>query len=145
MYHRTREALRGRFQKIALRVSCWNLPPVATHLACFLVGTLLFEPDGSGKVPQGILVPWPAPKIDGGVHVTEEFNLIDADRQCLLIPQSFRIWQAEQKKIFVIVPKNRLIAESLSALQRSVAHLAPSGKNSAPFPHCEKKNVIIYP
>lgn len=145
MYHRSRQALRRRFQNIALRIKCWNLPPVATHLACFLAGTLLFEPDGSGKVPQGILVPWPAPRIEGGVHVTEEFNLIDPIRQCLLLPQTFRIWQAEQKKVFVIVPRTRLFIETMAAMQRAEAHLSASSKKNAPLPHCEKKNVIIYP
>ncbi len=145
MYHRSRKALTRRLQHIALRVKCFNLPPVATHLACFLAGTLLFEPDGSGKVPSGVLVPWSAGKIEGSVRSTEEYQLIDRDQHCLLMPQSYRVWQADPKKVFVIVPKNRLLAESMGSLQRSDAQLAPARKTKAPLPHCEKKNVIIYP
>lgn len=145
MYRRTRMALARRFQNVALRVSCWNLPPVATHLACFLAGTLLFEPDSSGKVPPGILMPWTAARIEGGVRQSEEYQIIDRGRNCLLLEQRFRIWQSEPKKVFVLLPKSRLLAESISVLQRADAHLSPPLKSKPTLPACEKKNVIIYP
>lgn len=143
MYYRARELIKRRLQRFALRIKCWNLPPVATHLACFLLGTLLFEADGAGRVPSGILVPWSRARVEGGLHVTQEYELRDARRDCRLIPESFKIWQAEPKKIFVIVAKTRLLAETMTAMQRSDARL--SLHTPRPLPHCEKKNVIIYP
>ncbi len=143
MYRWTRNALSSRFAKLAVRVKCWNLPPVATHLACFLLGTLLFEPNSAGRVPPGILVPWVRTKVEGGVHATGEYTVISAAKRCLLFADSLKLWQAEEKKLFVLVGRSRLLSETLTALQKSDTRLAL--KNSTPLPHCEKNNVIIYP
>jgi hypothetical protein len=137
--------IKRRFSKIALRLSIKNLPPVATHLACFLMGTLLFEPDSSGRVPPGILVPWASSKVQGGVGMARDYALIDGERRCLMLATNFKLWEAEEKKIFILVPKTRLLTETLNALQKSEARLLRLNSKDPSLPYCEKKNVIIYP
>jgi len=165
MFSRARDALGRRFTNLSLRVRCWNLPPVATHLACFLLGTLLFEPDSSGRVPPGILVPWTTAKVEGGIQATAEYALISGAKHCLLLTETVKLWRAEEKKLFVLVGKSRLTRETLEILQKSDTRLArrrsdaasksqsqsqsqsQSSNVTAPpqFPHCEKTHVIIYP
>lgn len=145
MYRRTKDFIGRRFSKIKLQLSIKNLPPVATHLACFLMGTLLFEPDSSGRVPPGILVPWTSAKVEGGVGMAREYALIDGERHCLLLASNFRMWEAEEKKVFVLVAKTRLLGETMNALQKSEAKLFRLNPKDPPLPYCEKKNVIIYP
>ena len=143
MYNRARKAIAKRFHELSLRVRCWNLPPVATHLACFLMGTLLFQPDTAGRLPPGVLLPWPVQKILGGVQASQDYSLVSRTKHCLMLPQSFRLWQTGENKVFAIVPKIKLLSEALSDLQKSDAWLQV--KTASPIANCEKTNAIIYP
>lgn len=109
MFSRVKEFFRERAYRASLqlkyRLGFAGIPAVATHLGCFLVGTLLFEPDTAGRVPSQMLVPWELSRVVGEVLVAREYQLVSKSANCLLSPASFRLFQPEEKKVFIIVPK----------------------------------------
>ncbi|RZA25852.1 MAG: hypothetical protein EOP10_05535 [Proteobacteria bacterium] len=149
MFNRTREAITERFRNLALqlkyRLGFGTLPAVATHLACFLMGTLLFEPDSRGKVPHETLVPLSASRISGGVKVGEEYEALSIVRGCVLSGESFKLWWPEDKRVFAVVGKIKakgVLIDLLAKNDTQAALKASHGK-----PHCLKSssNVTIYP
>ena len=149
MYRRTIDFIRNGLCRLKLRVKYQigfrNLPALATHLVCFLGGTLLFEPDTRGKVPTEMLVPWPLSKVTGGVQVAGEYQLVAEGRGCVLFSESFRLWRPEDKRIFLILPKQKKWAEVTQALQKSDTRLYRKEKMMKP--QCQKTSphVTIYP
>ena len=143
MYYRTKRAFSRGLQELTLRVRCWNLPPVATHLGCFLLGTLLFEPDHKGQLPRGILIPWTLQRIKGGLHFAADYSLISAHKNCLLSPETFKVWEAEEKKLYILINRSKKIDETISLILKPDSEL--SVKSAANLIHCEKPNVVFYP
>lgn len=149
MYRRTIDFIRDRLCQLKLRVKYQigfrNLPALATHLVCFLGGTLLFEPDTRGKVPAEILVPWPLSKVSGGVQIAGDYLLVSESRDCLLFAESFRLWRPEEKRLFLILPKPKKWVEVAQVLQKSDTRLYRS--ETTKKPQCKKTSphVTIYP
>ncbi len=144
MYRRTKDFITRRCRDLSVRLSYWNLPPLATHIACFLLGTLVFEPNRQGLVPhRGILVPWSEQRLKGGLHFAADYSLVSSRKNCLMAPDTLKIWQAEEKKLFVILPKDKKAEETFTALSKSEAVLAL--KTNERYPLCERASgAILY-
>lgn len=148
MFDRAKEFFREQKLKIRLRLKYQlqisNLPPLATHLGCFLIGTLLFEPDSKGKVPSDILVPWSVQKIEGTVQIARDYQLVSKDSRCVLSPLAFRLFHPEEKKVFVIVPKAKQWQEISPLWQKEDTRLMQ--KDLIRHPPCPKSrsNATIF-
>lgn len=125
MYRRACELVRERFGQIALRMnedsifSLGRLPAVATHLGCFLAGSLLFEPDSRGVAPPEILIPLSGMKIEGGIHIGSVYRIVSDAKPCRLFAEDFRLWRPEEKKVFLRVKPKKLAAEVMASLHGS--------------------------
>lgn len=149
MYRRTLDSIRAGLCKLRLRVKYQigfaNLPAVATHLACFLAGSLLFEPDKRGKVPAEMLVPWSMNRLVGAFQIASEYQIVSESRACLLSAESFRLWRPESQRIFVILPKPKQWAELAGFLQRGDTRLYRKDKLTKPLCQKMRANATIYP
>jgi hypothetical protein len=149
MFNRTREAIRERFQNFALqlkyRLGLGTLPALATHVGCFLLGTLLFEPDSRGKIPSETLVPIVANRVKGEIELGREYEAVSASRSCVLSTEAFKLWWPEEKRLFATLGKIRNKGELIEALLKNDTRVVL--KSSHRQPRCIKSssNATIYP
>ncbi len=149
MFNRTREVVSERFRNFALqlkyRLGFGTLPAVATHLGCFLMGTLLFEPDSRGKVPNETLVPLSLSRVAGGVKVGEVYEALSISRGCVLSDESFKLWWPEDKRLFAVVGKMKAKSEFIDLLAKNDTQAAPKAHHGKPNCLKSSSNVTIYP
>ncbi|MBC7662097.1 MAG: hypothetical protein H7249_20570 [Chitinophagaceae bacterium] len=104
---------------------------------------MLFEPDTSGRVPPGILVPWTPQRIEGGIERTKDYSVVSKTKHCLLLDVPVRVWPAEEKKLYAVLPKTKDIGAAVAALHKIETVLVVQTAQS--LPHCEISNAIVYP
>ncbi len=149
MYHRAREFIRDRIEEVYLRIGetfhIAQLPPLATHLLCFVGGSLLFEADSSGKIPEDILIPWNKARIEGGLHADRHYGLFSVRGACALSPESVKLFKPEGQMIYVRVTRGKAATETIAMLQKSDTRLYRKDKNDK-LP-CRKptENLTIFP
>ncbi len=113
MYSGIRDTFRERLWELRLfletQLSLRGVPPLASHLLCFLAGSLLFEADKDHRIPADILIPWSQSKVEGSFHLESRLLLAPKDKLCRLAPDVFKIWRGDEgntsQSLFLKVPK----------------------------------------
>jgi hypothetical protein len=121
MLHRALLYVRNGIEALSLRLRMMNLPPLATHMLCIVLGTLLFQPVQGP--PEGDLIywAWKGEAIEPGVHRRYQVVWRSDKAICALGTRSYPVWQSAQKKAFLILPKSKESLEFLQMLQMKKA------------------------